>query len=129
MTEKREEWLDKIGATASWLCAIHCLILPLFATLLPLAGLSFLVDETTERVLIGFSAILAGLSLVPAYFRKHRNPSPLLFALGGIGLIAITHLTFEENYLVKLILLISGAALITTAHLKNRALCRSCKVC
>ena len=33
-------------------CAIHCLAMPLLGTVLPLIGLSFLVDERVEFILI-----------------------------------------------------------------------------
>ena len=36
--------LDHAGMTASILCAIHCAIVPLLITLLPLAGLGFLAN-------------------------------------------------------------------------------------
>ena len=123
------KWLDLTGATASWLCAIHCLILPFFITLLPLVGLSFLLSETTERVFIGISFALALLSLLPAYFRQHGKAQAIIIAFAGIGLIALTHFLFEENLIAKSIFLLAGAILISAAHFTNRRLCRACAVC
>ena len=48
--------LDKAGATASLACAVHCALMPLVVTLLPLVGLGFLADERTEWALLGLSA-------------------------------------------------------------------------
>lgn len=121
--------MDRIGATASWVCAVHCLILPLFVVSLPVIGLGFLLEEETERLFIGFSAAIAGLSLLPAYFREHRKIQPILFATGGIGLIALTHLLFEDRWLLKFAFLVIGALLLTSAHLLNRKLCRACTIC
>ncbi len=122
-------WLDTTGIAASWLCAIHCLVLPFAVSILPLVGLSFLLSETTERAFIGISILIAGLSLMPAYFRQHRNIRALLFFTSGIGLIIFSHLLFEESIVFKAIFLIAGGSLITTAHFVNRRLCRECDSC
>lgn len=129
MNEKIGKWLDAAGTTASWACAAHCLALPLLIGVLPLIGLSFLLSETTERVFIGISVVLAILSLLPSYFREHKKLQAILLAVAGIGLIILTHFLFEENLTLKVIFLISGAILISSAHLLNRRLCRDCKVC
>ncbi len=122
-------WLDITGMAASWLCAVHCLALPFAVSLLPLLGLSFLLSETTERAFIGISILIAGLSLAPAYFRKHGQVRALALFSGGIGLIILSHLLFEESLIFKAIFLIAGGAVITTAHLVNRRLCRDCDLC
>lgn len=122
-------WLDTAGMAASWLCAIHCLALPFVVSILPLIGLGFLLSETTERVFIGISILIAGLSLMPAYLREHRQIRALALFTGGIGLIVVSHLLFEESIVLKAIFLITGGAVITTAHLVNRRLCRDCSSC
>lgn len=129
MIEKVGKWLDALGATISWACAVHCLALPFLISLLPLIGLSFLLDETTERVFIGISVVLAVLSLLPAYFREHGKLRSIFLAAAGIGLIVLTHLLFEDDLIFKLIFLLSGAILISVAHIINRRLCRACEVC
>jgi hypothetical protein len=122
-------WLDMTGAIASWLCAVHCLLLPFLITLLPIAGLTFLLDESMERILIGVSVVLAALSLIPGYLKFHKKLRTILFAFSGISLIAVTHIQFEENILIKTILLVMGAVLISTGHIINRRLCRDCLTC
>ncbi len=129
MKNKIGRRLDTFGAAASWVCAVHCLVLPLFVAVLPLVGLSFLLDETTERTFIGISVFLASASLIPSYFREHGKIQPLLFASGGIGLIILTHLVFESSWLMKFLFLLVGAVLISSAHLINKRLCRKCSAC
>lgn len=129
MSVKYGKWLDTLGVTASWICAVHCLALPLFITLLPFVGLSFLLSETTEFVLIGISAFIAAASFLPAYFRQHGRLRPALLAITGIGLIILTHLWFEENLTLKIIFLAAGAIFLTAAHFFNRRLCRACEIC
>jgi hypothetical protein len=105
------------------------LALPMLVGVLPLVGLSFLLSESTERIFIGISALIAAASLLPAYFRQHGKLRSIFFAAAGIGLIVSTHLLFEDNLPAKFTFLIAGAALLTTAHLLNRRLCRACKIC
>jgi hypothetical protein len=129
MIEKIGKWLDSAGAAASWLCAAHCLALPLLIGVLPLVGLSFLLEETTEKVFIGISVGLAVISLLPSYFREHKKLQAIFLAIAGIGLITLTHFLFEENLTLKIVFLITGAILISSAHLLNRRLCRECRAC
>lgn len=129
MKEKIGKWLDAAGTAASWACAVHCLALPFLISVLPLVGLSFLLDETTERVFILTSVLLAALSLLPAYFREHGKIRSIFLAAAGIGLIIMNHFYFEDNLTAKIVFLIAGAILISAAHLINRRLCRECAVC
>ena len=129
MNEKIGKWLDAAGVTASWACAAHCLALPLLVGVLPLVGLSFLLDETTERVFIIVSILLAAMSLLPAYFREHGKLRSIFLAAAGIGLIVMTHFFLEESLAAKIVFLIAGAILLSAAHILNRRLCRECAAC
>ncbi len=129
MTEKIGNWLDNFGVAASWVCAVHCLFVPFLVGIIPLVGLSFLFSETTERFLIGVSVLLALFSLLPAYFRQHGKLRSIFLASAGLSLIILTHLLFEDSFVTKAIFLITGAILISTAHLLNRYLCKTCEVC
>src|SRR6478672_8405035 len=50
---------DRFGATASFLCAIHCALLPFVIAVLPALGLAFLADHRFERGFIAFASVLA----------------------------------------------------------------------
>lgn len=123
------ELLDTTGAFASWLCAVHCIVLPFTIPILALIGLSFLLDETTELILIGISIVIGTLSLLPSFFKYHRKLRTLLLFISGISLILISHLSFEDNLTFQIPFLLVGAGLITTAHLINRRLCQECEEC
>jgi hypothetical protein len=56
-------YLDAAGTAAALACAVHCALMPLALTLLPLAGLGFLADEAVEWALVGLSAVLGVTSL------------------------------------------------------------------
>ena len=54
---------DRVGAVASFLCAIHCALLPFVLALLPFMGLEFLADHRLERAFVLFDGLLAVLVL------------------------------------------------------------------
>jgi len=126
--EKRG-WLDLTGTAVSWLCVIHCLALPFFISLLPLIGLSFLLDETVEWMIIGVSVLIAAFSLLPAYFRGHGKIHTIVLFVAGIGLIVASQMAFEDELAMQIPFLLVGAGLITAAHLVNRRLCQTCARC
>jgi len=120
--EHKTRWwslADRLGATASFLCAIHCAALPFVLALLPVLGLGFLADHGFERGFVMFAGALATATLVSAY-RHHRQPLPLLLALPGLVLL-IAGVTFAENYSIALhsVLVTCGGLLVASAHFVN----------
>lgn len=120
---------DKTGITISWVCAVHCLAMPFIISFLPLLGISFLAHEGIEYVIIGFSIVIALVTLLPAYFRQHRKIRTLLLYTSGICFVVFADMLFEESFSAKIIFVLIGACLVSSAHFINRKLCRSCKVC
>jgi hypothetical protein len=119
---KKSRWwfmADRIGATASFLCAIHCAALPFVLAVLPLLGLSFLADHRFERGFVMFACALALVSLISGYRRHHRQ-RPLLLALPGLALL-ITGVTSAEHYSIVLhsVLVTCGGFLVASAHFIN----------
>lgn len=122
--------LDGAGAAASLLCAIHCALMPIVLTLLPLAGLAFLADERVDWALIGISAVLGVSSLCLGY-RRHRSRRALAFLSAGLALLVLGHFLKEHGQpgLVSAFVLVAGGLTIATAHWINRRLCNSCVRC
>lgn len=118
---------DKTGTTISWLCAVHCLILPFAITFLPLSGLSFLVDEKVEWLIISLSVLIALVSLLPAYLQHHGKSRSLILFTFGIGSIIVSHLFFEDSAVWKMLFIVCGAVSISAAHLLNHRSCRQCQ--
>lgn len=110
---------DRIGAAASFLCAIHCALLPFVLAALPFLGLEFLADHRFERGFVMFACALALLALIRGY-RRHQGPLPLLLAAPGLALL-LSGVTFAESYSVILhsVLVTSGGLLVAAAHFVN----------
>lgn len=121
--------LDKAGAATSLLCAIHCALMPLAVTLLPLVGLQFLAEGWVEWTLIGLSAVL-GVSSLCLGFKEHKSRRALAVLAAGLTLIVLGRVIEEHNLgpwgIPTLVL---GGVTIAGAHLLNRKLCLDCRAC
>jgi hypothetical protein len=123
------EKLDKAGATASFLCAIHCALMPFVITVLPLLGLGFLASEPVEWGLLASSGTLGTFSLCAGY-REHRKRG--IFAILAIALaLLVAGRILHHNPIGMMgpVLMVVGGFTMMGAHLVNRLLCRSCRVC
>jgi hypothetical protein len=119
--------LDTLGIGASLLCAVHCAVLPLLITALPLLGLEMLENEKLEYGLLGFSFFVGCTSLFRGYRRHHHHIPPLLLFAAGFVLLLLGHF-MAEHYWEPLIITV-GALMIVTAHLWNLRECRRCRIC
>jgi hypothetical protein len=111
---------DRVGATASFLCAIHCALLPFVLTLLPLLGLGFLAGHRFERDFVLFAASLALFALVGGY-RRHRYPLPLCLAVPGLALLVLGVIWVSEDrhIIVHSVMVTCGGLLVASAHFVN----------
>lgn len=121
-SENKTRWwrvADRVGATASFLCAIHCAVLPFVLALLPFVGLEFLADHRFERGFVSFACLLATFAMVRGY-RRHQHPLPLLLAIPGLALLLLG-VTYAEHYsiIVHSVLVTCGGLLLAAAHFVN----------
>ena len=110
---------DRFGATASFLCAVHCAALPLVIAALPALGLSFLANHRFERGFIAFASVLALTTLVVG-FRRHRQFRAFWFLAPGIlFLCAGIIVDFEQSATAHAVLVAIGGTLVAISHLTN----------
>jgi len=116
--------LDRVGITASTLCAIHCAALPFIITVLPMWGMGFLADEAVEITMIAVSLIIGIWSLSSAYRKQHRRIIPILALIVGFACIALGHFSGIEP--LEPILIPIGGFTIAAAHYINLKILKSC---
>jgi len=116
--------LDRIGITATSLCALHCIFLPILLPVLPLMGLSFLADHAWEHVFLLMTAALGSIALFSGFKRYHKRLYPFYLLYLGVALYWIKH-NFSETD--EIYFIIAGASLIVAAHFVNIKLCNRCK--
>ena len=114
--------VDRVGATASLLCAVHCVLLPFVLALLPLIGLGFLAGHTFERVFVACAAVLASASIVTAY-RRHGRPHALYLMVPGIVLLVSgIAINLDAHVVIHTVSVVCGGLLVATAHITNLVL-------
>src|SRR6476659_6166284 len=76
--------LDRLGATGSLLCAIHCALLPLAISLLPSLGIAAWLGHGFERGFVVFASLLGLFTLLWGY-RRHRAVRALGLLVPGLA--------------------------------------------
>jgi len=117
--------LDALGIVTSVACAIHCAVLPLLLSSLPLFGINIIHSKFFEAVMIGLAFTIGSLALFHGYRRHHHRSLPLLiFSAGFIFLILKQVFTAYE-----ILLLVPAVTFILTAHFFNYRFCRKADHC
>ncbi len=111
---------DRLGATGSLVCAVHCALLPLAIALLPSLGIAVWLGEGFEHGFVIFATLL-GLSTLVWSYRRHRA----VRALGILvpGLMALWAGAFypplHHAVVPHAVVMTFGGTLVGLAHLAN----------
>lgn len=116
---QNDSWWDRIGATGSLLCAVHCAVGPLLIALLPALGLTWF-NPRFEITVATFVTIL-GLGSIYLGWRRHRATRALGFMLPGVCLIWLAILLpfLHENIVRHAVFMAMGGTLVAIGHLIN----------
>ncbi len=108
---------DLLGSAAALLCAIHCLVLPVFFTTLPLLGMELIENVWLELLIIAVSLLAGGFAIYRGYrFYHHRKHIVVLFATGIACMVAGN---FLHGALPEIILKSGGTLLLIISHIAN----------
>jgi uncharacterized membrane protein len=100
---------DKLGILTSAICIIHCIVFPLFFTMIPFLEL---LDERFEWLLLVAALFIGILSFYDNYKKHSYSTSIKIFSLAFV-FIGLAKLSENEFYnIIGLILLIA-------AHITN----------
>jgi len=119
-------FIRKAGLILSGLCAIHCLLVPVFITLLPVAGYYIKLNAWLE-IIIYLSILFFGGGLMLADYKHHRAKMPLTLFFGGFVLIAASH--FSSNLLLSNVLIICGGISFAAGQMLNISLHKKVNKC
>lgn len=124
--------LDRLGISASLLCAVHCAILPLAMTVLPLLGVGFLAHGWFEVAMVALSVVIGVLSLGRSY-RIHKQLNPIFMMIAGAVILLFNllgHSSHNETLeALHPFIALLGGVMIISAHRVNMKLCSSCTRC
>ena len=111
---------DAFGIAASVACAIHCAVLPLILSSLPLFGISIIENQGFEFIMIALAFIVGVYSLYHGRKKHHHSFYPMLLFAAGISLLFIKSMLHSHS----LMLLLPAVSLVVVAHYVNYKLCR-----
>jgi len=129
----RTVWLDRLGATASALCVLHCAAVPVLFLLIPPLTLSLrswndphhglaialLATLRWERLVVTGVLVFAAIALFVGYAR-HRRPDALcVAAIAAVLLVAAAAGGIEQPLWTHTTLMITGGALLSAGHILN----------
>ncbi|MBK5269792.1 MAG: MerC domain-containing protein [Bacteroidia bacterium] len=110
---------DAMGIAASVACAIHCALLPLFLSSLPLFGINIINNIYFEVGMILLALAIGTYSLYHGYKKHHHSQLPLIIFFGGFIFLVLKQFFIQyENWL-----LIPAVIMIVSAHLLNYHFC------
>ncbi|MEP7255768.1 MAG: MerC domain-containing protein [Ferruginibacter sp.] len=114
---------DAMGIATSVACAIHCALLPVLLTALPIFGVNIIHNLFFEWGMIILAFLVGSYSLFHGFIKHHRSYLPILiFSIGFIFLV-LKQFVLPYEYL----LLAIAVTLIITAHYYNYRLCHQSK--
>ncbi len=110
---------DRVGATGSLLCAIHCATMPLLLSALPAMGMGFLANVDLDQAFVVFASLL-GVTTLSLGFRRHRAHHAWALLLPGLLLLwAGSFTSLHDHSLGHALMMGCGGLLIAAAHLLN----------
>ena len=128
-TRSPTDIIDRVGATASTACAIHCMITPFVLGLLPLLGMGFLAAPWFENTAVVGAISLAVVSLLHGYLHHRQFHALWLLMIGAALLLCGRFVIGDDHRWIESTLVVLGGLALAGAHLINRRLCKTCERC
>ncbi|MDE3143884.1 MAG: MerC domain-containing protein [Bacteroidota bacterium] len=119
MSRLKINW-DAIGITTSLACAIHCALLPLFLSTLPLFGINIIHNFGFEIGMIALAFFIGSYSLYHGFKKHHHSLRPLIIFSIGISFLFAKQIWHRW----EVWLLIPAVILIVSGHVLNFRSCR-----
>ena len=114
---------DALGVATSLACAIHCAVLPIVISSLPILGINIIHNAFFEWSMILIAFFVGVYSLRHGYFKHHRSFLPVaIFSVGFLFLVLKQFFPAAE-----FIFLFFAVSLILTAHFTNYRMCHKVK--
>lgn len=128
---------DRVGGTASFLCAIHCALSGVALGLLSTLGLGFFTDSRVDWLFLGI-AVIAGTFAAVTGFRRHGDARLAVALIIGLAILIARQVFFAHDHAghnhgidpVSTALSLVGASFVIGFHVGNSVKShRSCPGC
>ncbi|NLA67215.1 MAG: MerC domain-containing protein [Gammaproteobacteria bacterium] len=110
---------DRVGVAASFLCAVHCALLPLALAVMPALGLSAAGRIDVDQAFTVFATVLGATTLAIG-FRRHRAFRAWALLVPGLALVWLgAFTTLHDHGLKHAAMMTAGGLMIAGAHFLN----------
>lgn len=114
----RNPWIDRLGATGSLTCALHCAVLPIVIAALPGLGIGLFANRTIEVGFVVVATCLAAFSMLLSYRRHGHVRAPGLLVPGVLILwLGIAIPQIHDDLLRHAVVMTAGGVLVGIGHL------------
>jgi hypothetical protein len=118
-----EGTLDLAALTASAVCTVHCLLLPVLLATTPALSRWLDLGEGFHVGILLFAIPTSAVALGSGW-RRSGNPTALV--LGGLGLCIMAHGLLIANEASETTATLIGSGLLAIAHVRNWVLRQRC---
>ena len=120
MSPRTHRLLDRLGASGSIICAVHCALLPVAIALLPAVGLMSIGSARFEQAFVVFATLVGVFSLIQGY-RRHGVARALWLLLPGLGVLwlAVLYPPLHASVIPHAVAMTFGGTLVGVAHVVN----------
>ena len=116
---------DALGIGASLACAIHCALLPLFLSSLPIIGINIINNNYFEVLMILIALAIGIYSLLHGYKKHHHKIFPIILFSIGMSMLLLKQVFHKY----QVIFLLPAVIMIITAHYINYRQCKMTAHC
>ncbi len=116
---------DALGIAASIACAIHCAVLPLIMSSLPILGINIINNFWFEIFMIVLAMGIGLHSLTHGFKKHHHRILPIIVFVIGISLLLVKQVLHQY----QIWFLVPAVVLIVSAHFINYRQCRIADHC
>ena len=114
---------DAMGVATSVACAIHCAVLPVIMSSLPVFGVNIIDNSFFEWSMIGLAFVVGSYSLFHGFIKHHHSLTPVLIFSAGFSFLVLKQFFHSDaNWF-----LLFAVSFIISAHYYNYRLCHRSK--
>ncbi len=110
----RINW-DFFGILTSIACAVHCAILPLIISSLPIFGINIVNNSLFEWLMIGIAFVIGSVAVLHGYRSHHKSLTPFYLFITGFSFLVFKQFFHDQEF----IFLTPAVCFILYAHFLN----------
>jgi hypothetical protein len=107
---------DRLGIAVSFICLVHCVVLPVFLTTLSFAGMEVLHNRILELGTLLLAVSTGFMAMRNGYLKHEQSGIVVVFVLGMVLMIS-GNFSFTEPF--ETLCKTAGALLVIGAHIRN----------